>query len=146
MKKKINTPSDKVKHYDSKGNVIDWKKEFRKKSPVVNKELKKKLEPFKNKNVLVFAPYGIGGHIDHLIVRKVCEELFDNVILYSDFPYNIRSNSYGKAKNNQQICELETNNSEKTKLIALYKTQFQGLFPNKKVPVHKEVFFMKTAI
>ena len=56
-------------------------------------ELTKKLEPFKKEHVIVFAPFGIGGHIDHLIVRKVCEVLFDTVILYSDFPYNIRSNN-----------------------------------------------------
>lgn len=106
-------------------------------------KLKNIIKKFINgKNVVVFAPYAIGNHVDHLIARNVCEELFDNLILYSDFPYNIHTDNYGVCKNAQRKVELEVNLDEKSKLIKLYKTQFQGLFPNGKVPYHKEVYFI----
>jgi len=109
-------------------------------------ELKKKLKVFKNKKILVFAPYGIGGHADHKIVRQVCEELFDEYILYSDFPYNIilRTNGSKLAKGNKY--ELELKMDKKEKLIRGYKTQFQGLFPTNRLPKHKEIYFSNTSL
>lgn len=103
-------------------------------------QLKKRLESFKKKKTLIFAPYGIGNHADHVIVRKVCEQLFDTYILYSDFPYNMRLNNYGKTLADGETYRLDPNIGEKTKLIKGYKTQFNGLFPNG-VPDHQEVYF-----
>lgn len=103
-------------------------------------ELKNKLKRFKKKNTLIFAPFGIGNHVDHIIARKVCEQLFDNLILYSDFPYNIRLHTYGKATKNQQVYKLHPS-IDKNKMIQLYRTQFKGLFPDGKIPTHKEVYF-----
>src|SRR3989338_4946817 len=69
-------------------------------------QLKKILKKFNGEKILVFAPYGIGNHADHVITRKVCEDLFDNLILYSDFPYNLRANNYGHADESYQEFEL----------------------------------------
>jgi len=104
-------------------------------------ELKKKLKIFKNKKRLIFAPYGIGEHVDHAIVRKVCEDLFDTVLFYSDFPYNRRLDTYGNPINNGKVYRLDPDIRKKTKLIKTYKTQFSGLFPNGKVTNHEEVYF-----
>ncbi|HSW88589.1 MAG TPA: PIG-L family deacetylase [Candidatus Saccharimonadales bacterium] len=103
--------------------------------------LKGKLQQFNDKKTLVFAPYGIGNHVDHRIVRKVSEELFDNVVLYSDFPYNVRLNTYGKSKNNGKVYRVTPDIRKKTNLIKGYKTQFQGLFPTGVVPEHDEIYF-----
>lgn len=107
------------------------------------KELKKKLLPYKNKKTLVFAPYAIGDHVDHLIVRNVCEELFDNLILYSDFPYNVRLNSDGKVLDGGKIYTLKPDYVKKSGLIKGYKTQFNGLFSNGIIPKHDEFYFGK---
>jgi len=104
-------------------------------------ELKKQLKPYINKKAIIIAPYGLGGHTDHLVTSKICKELFPNVILYSDFPYNIRLNNYGKA-DGMQVYKLQPDMQQKSKLIQLYKTQFKGLFPEGSVPDHKEVYFV----
>ncbi|HWY79085.1 MAG TPA: PIG-L family deacetylase [Candidatus Sulfotelmatobacter sp.] len=102
--------------------------------------LKKKLSPYRRQKNLIFAPYGIGNHADHRLVRKICEELFDNLILYSDFPYNIRLNTYGEPLRKGDIFRIKPSIDKKIKLIAGYKTQFQALFGGT-VPDHEEVFF-----
>ncbi len=105
------------------------------------KILKKILKKYSKKDVLFFAPSGIGNHADHQIIRRVSEELFDDLILYSDFPYNIREKvSSQKTKENQQIYTLMPNLFKKSRLIKLYKTQFAGLFPNGRIPKHNEIY------
>ncbi len=105
--------------------------------------LRTKLQSMKKENVVVLAPYGIGNHVDHQIVRKVCEEVFDNLILYSDFPYNVRTNNYGEDISEYRRYELNSNIDKKKKCIEMYTSQFIGLFPDGKVPDHKEVYFAK---
>jgi len=107
-------------------------------------ELKKKLKMFKNKNTLVFAPYGIGNHVDHVIARKVCEELFENLILYSDFPYNVNESIDNKRFNKEKIYTLQPDRNKKDKLIKGYITQFHGLFPTGTIPVHSEIYYSKS--
>lgn len=108
--------------------------------PAIN-ELEKVLAIYKNKNIVVFTPYGIGNHIDHLLIRKVGEALFDNLVVYSDFPYNIRFNNYGQTPSGFTRCEYKPDMAKKIALIKMYKTQVTGLFSSK-VPDHKEVYFV----
>ena len=107
-------------------------------------ELKKRLTKYNDNKTLIFAPFGLGDHVDHKIVRQVGESLFDNLILYSDFPYNVRSNTYGKASKEYKEHHLPIEQSKKEQLLRLYETQFEGLFPGGKMPKHDEVFFIKT--
>lgn len=109
---------------------------------VVSLNLQRKLKKIVNKNAMVVAPYGVGGHVDHLITRAVCEELFKNIVLYSDFPYNIRSKNFGE-KTGKQVFELEPDMSRKEKIARMYESQFGRLFPDNKMPKHKEVYFIK---
>lgn len=109
-------------------------------------ELTNALKKFADKNTIVFAPYAIGHHVDHQIVRKVCEKLFTNLILYSDFPYNVRNNTYGTAGKDQERYTLRTNPMRKNKIIEAYKTQLNGLFPEGKIPEHQEVYFVSKKI
>ena len=108
--------------------------------------LKKKLEHFKNKKNIIFAPYGIGNHADHKLVRNVCEELFTNIVLYSDFPYNVRSDDYGKPLPETFLYELKPNIKQKDVLLNMYKTQFKGLFTGTEIPEHNEVYFVNNNI
>jgi LmbE family N-acetylglucosaminyl deacetylase len=104
-------------------------------------ELKKELKPFINKKAIIIIPYGVGNHVDHLLTSKICRESLKNVIFYSDFPYNVRLNNYGKTTG-MQVYELQPDMQKKSKLLQLYKTQFKGLFPDASVPEHKEVYFI----
>lgn len=104
--------------------------------------LRKKLAIYNNKKTLIFAPFGIGNHVDHRIVRMVSEELFANLILYSDFPYNVRTGSYGDADKNQYIIRLKPDVDKKNMVLKGYKTQFSGLFPQGQIPNHEEVYFV----
>ena len=106
-------------------------------------DLKTKLSSFKDKNAVFLLPYGVGGHVDHRIVRKIGEEVFDNIILYSDFPYNVRGNDYGRTPKSYKKHELAVDLFEKEALVRKYKTQFKGLFSGKGLPAHKEVYFVK---
>ena len=105
--------------------------------------LTKMLKKYKKTKTLVFAPYGLGNHADHKVVREVSEALFDNLILYSDFPYNQRLQTYGKPLNGGNEYAITPNLVNKTKLIKGYRTQFKGLFPSGDIPKHKEVYFSK---
>jgi len=108
-------------------------------------DLKKKLKIFTKKNTLIFAPVGIGNHADHLAVRKACEEICasESIVLYSDFPYNMRLQTIGAPFKNGEKYIIEPNMTKKTKLIKGYKTQLDGLFPDGIIPQHKEVYFTK---
>jgi LmbE family N-acetylglucosaminyl deacetylase len=94
------------------------------------------------KDAVVLAPYAIGQHVDHQIVRKVCEQLFPDVIFYSDFPYNVRNGTYGEAGKDREKYVLQTNTKQKNALIQIYETQLNGLFPEGTIPAHKEVYFI----
>lgn len=37
----------------------------------------------------VYLPLGVGGHVDHAIVRGVGETTFDHVLYYEDYPYTM---------------------------------------------------------
>jgi len=65
----------------------------------IEKALRKNI---KGKNVFVFCSASIGGHVDHKIVRNICESSFKNLYLWSDYPYNIRLGNY---KNYKSISE-----------------------------------------
>lgn len=95
------------------------------------------------KKSIVIAPYAIGNHVDHVIARKVCESLFPNIIYYTDFPYNIRLNSYGNVPTGFSKIVLATEKTIKEPLIKAYTSQVDALFENGKVPKHSEIFYLK---
>lgn len=106
-------------------------------------DVRKQLKKINQKKTVVFAPYGIGNHVDHQLVNTVSKSLFKKLVLYSDFPYNIRLNDYGSKNEMYRKIELTPKLEEKTTLIKLYQTQFTGLFPDGEVMGHKEVYFVR---
>ena len=89
---------------------------------MIKKELKEKV---REKDSVVFCPLGVGNHIDHVIARAVCGELFRNVIHWSDFPYNEKSQENYDGFN---FFSFDKGLSEKRNLIAGYKTQYGAMF------------------
>lgn len=111
---------------------------------VTKEAVTKKLQKIVNleNDPLMFAPLGVGGHVDHCLVRDVCTEAFPNRVIYwSDFPYNARENNEGVPPNGCVRLEFPVKYSVKKSLIRAYKTQVSGLFPGGIIPDHREIFF-----
>jgi LmbE family N-acetylglucosaminyl deacetylase len=88
-------------------------------------------------NNAVFCPLGIGDHVDHVITRKIVEQVV-KPIYWADQPYVLRSNL--QVKNS---FEFEFNNEKKNKLLSMYRTQIPALFLNGTIPTIKENFIFK---
>lgn len=103
-------------------------------------KIKQKLRTIiKEKNPVVFCPMGIGDHVDHVIIRRVCDELFKNPIHWSDFPYNEQS---AIDTEEYQTLHFERDLKKKKKLIEGYKTQYNAMF-HKGLTLTAEKFFYK---
>jgi LmbE family N-acetylglucosaminyl deacetylase len=89
---------------------------------------------------LVLAPLGVGGHVDHVLVRTAAENSGIQVVYYSDFPYNQRDAARGApaglAETRWPVTEA------KVELIRAYRSQLWSLFRGADIPVAPEVFFV----
>lgn len=103
-----------------------------------------------SENFLIFCPAGIGGHVDHLIAREVCEELYSNLVFWSDYPYNImKLNDVRKTEAVLKLAsfdkfEINPDNEIKKKIILSYKTQSKPMFDNDPVIIPEIFYFPKT--
>jgi hypothetical protein len=102
----------------------------------IKKELKTKVT---EQDTLTFCPLGIGSHVDHVITRKICDELFQNPIHWSDFPYNEKSKEDTKGF---QSFIFTDGLSEKRKLVEGYKSQYGAMF-HAGLNLRPEEFFYK---
>ncbi|HEX2745454.1 MAG TPA: PIG-L family deacetylase [Streptosporangiaceae bacterium] len=89
---------------------------------------------------LVLAPLGVGGHVDHVLVRTAAESSGIPVVYYSDFPYNqhdpARGAPAGLVETRWPVTEA------KAELIRAYRSQMWSLFRGADIPVAPEVFFV----
>lgn len=82
-------------------------------------------------DAIIFCPIGVGNHVDHIITRNVCAEIFPRAIFWTDFPYHLNS----KPDNNfiskmfLSPCVWSGNLQKKKDLILEYKTQTKGIVP-----------------
>ncbi len=102
----------------------------------VKTELKEKI---RERGAVVFCPMGIGNHVDHVITRKVCDEIFSDVIHWSDFPYNENSQ---KDVDGFKSFSFAEGLSEKRKLVEGYKSQYGAMFHGG-LELRPEEFFYK---
>jgi phosphatidyl-myo-inositol alpha-mannosyltransferase len=80
-----------------------------------------------NKQCAVFCPAGIGGHVDHVLVREVCEELFDPV-LWQDSPYFSRKGAKAASIPFERLKGVwEKNLNDKISALHYYQTQLKAL-------------------
>ena len=83
----------------------------------------------------IFCPQAIGNHIDHIVVRKACEQAFASMIAWSDFPYNVR------LRNMQpEAWRWGRNIAKKKELIHHYRTQAAALFAEGEIPLIPEEY------
>jgi LmbE family N-acetylglucosaminyl deacetylase len=93
---------------------------------------------------LVFAPLGIGRHVDHLITRQAAQGLGPRTVYYSDFPYSEKSVPEPGFVRGAALVPHPwlADRAENAKRIAGYRTQFRGLFPDGTVPTRPEIYWI----
>ncbi len=95
-------------------------------------KLKKIISP---KSSAIFCPLGFGNHVDHLVVRESCQSAFgsSNLTYWADYPYINRENSQTDFYSHDifESTSLPISPLQKTKVCALYKTQYSPVLNNK---------------
>jgi LmbE family N-acetylglucosaminyl deacetylase len=93
---------------------------------------------------LVLAPGGVGGHVDHLLVRAAAELSGRNVVYYSEFPYNQRHTIDPEFVRRNGLIPITWSMHLATKptLVRAYGTQANALFPGGRIPVVPEVYLL----
>jgi LmbE family N-acetylglucosaminyl deacetylase len=93
---------------------------------------------------IVFCPLGIGKHVDHIITRECCLEIFDhNLGLWSDFPYNKKSVLVLPDKEKYDEINYSFDKQKKKDLIRAYETQYDAMFPGDSINIEDERFYIK---
>ncbi|KKQ43536.1 MAG: hypothetical protein US60_C0001G0051 [Microgenomates group bacterium GW2011_GWC1_37_8] len=95
------------------------------------------------RNTLIFCPIGNGGHVDHLIVRDACSNLFKNLVYWRDFPYVTKNAEFLKFKVNHKLEQyiFNKNTKKKKELIVGYKSQTELLSRVKGYEDPKEFYY-----
>lgn len=92
---------------------------------------------------LVLAPLGVGGHVDHVLVRTAAAYSGAPVVYYSDFPYNLRHPADPGFLQRHGLIEMNWSRQLRGKsgLIRAYRTQAHALFPGGRIPLVPETYF-----
>lgn len=90
-----------------------------------------------NPKSVVFCPYGVGNHVDHKVVKKAVERIFNPVYWHDQHYLHFSKDSFPIS------FTFPINQSQKIKLLNQYKTQIGLLFPKGHIPELKEQFFYK---
>ena len=89
---------------------------------------------------VVFAPLGVGRHVDHLLARAVGEHL--GAVLYADFPYTARDPSAeDAAAGGRRPWAWAADLEAKRPAIEGYRTQVDALFPDGEIPLRPETYY-----
>lgn len=110
---------------------------------ITGKSLKKILSKIIPDEAVVFVPYAVGNHADHMITRLSAEAVLKNIYYYIDFPYSLRLKKYDALPDGYQKMQLPIDYKIKSKLINFYSSQVKGMFPEGKIPRHNEIFLQK---
>jgi LmbE family N-acetylglucosaminyl deacetylase len=89
----------------------------------------------------VFCPMGLGGHVDHMIVRNVVESFWkpDEIVYYEDYPYAGKARAIEKWNDSEStprpwksfVVKLTSDEiSARIDSVAQYASQLRGLFPS----------------
>lgn len=89
-------------------------------------------------NPVLFAPLGVGNHVDHLIVNKVAKKISIDKFFWEDFPYNRHGKNIIKfwiSNKDYNFAFLSDNtfNHKKIKAVKQYKTQIKSILYGKLV-------------
>ncbi|MFC8038847.1 PIG-L deacetylase family protein [Paenarthrobacter sp. NPDC057355] len=93
---------------------------------------------------LLFCPAGVGKHVDHLMTREIGMGHPENVVMYSDFPYDLVA-----APDRTYMSKMgfvpwtwDTGLDAKPARIRQYLTQADALFPDGDIPVNPETYYV----
>lgn len=97
--------------------------------PNLNK-LKNKLQQIIEPESVVFCPLGLGKHVDHIMVREACTNIFPKTVYWEDSPYNLyhELDKEYVEKNNLKRKTFNKNQKIRKAMYPAYKTQFGKLF------------------
>jgi len=95
---------------------------------------------------VIFAPLGVGRHVDHLITRQAACDLAGRIqiVYYSDFPYSqTAAPDPGFVRRAGLVPQpWLSGRAENASRIAGYRSQFAGLFPDGTVPTRPEIYWI----
>ena len=96
---------------------------------------------------LVLAPLGVGGHVDHVLVRSAAASTGRAVIYYSDFPYNQRNPLQEAFVRRNGLVETKWFEfaEAKARLVEAYRSQMWSLFQDGRIPPVPEMYFSPAA-
>jgi LmbE family N-acetylglucosaminyl deacetylase len=97
---------------------------------------------------VVFAPVGVGRHVDHVITRSVGARQPVDAIYYSDFPYNLAVGPDRAFLTRHRLRPWRWPHGirAKERLIRGYGTQVDALFPDGRIAAVPELYFEPAAI
>ncbi|MFF7891648.1 PIG-L deacetylase family protein [Streptomyces sp. NPDC007907] len=95
-------------------------------------------------HTVLLAPSGVGGHVDHVLVRTAAELSGRTVVYYSDFPYNQQHRLDLDFVERNALVEVEWSRqlAPKVELVRGYRSQADALFPGGVIPVVPEVYLL----
>ncbi|MFZ5845091.1 MAG: methyltransferase domain-containing protein [Patescibacteria group bacterium] len=110
--------------------------------------LKKLVLGRSQEKILLLAPLGVGGHIDHVLVRQAVSQLIKIPTLYwEDFPYNTQPENpksfFGQNPQFSQVLTLDKQIQKKVPLIKFYRSQLKALFPRGDIPLSPEKYYKR---
>ena len=108
-------------------------------------EITEKLKKIVKKESIVFCPLGLGGHIDHIIVRDICLKNFRNLVFWFDFPYSEKEpkSVYSLLEEiGLEVFSFKNNLKKKKEMVLDYKSQVINLFKNKDFSLPPEKFLV----
>lgn len=112
------------------------------------KELEDKLKQTvdNRRDCVVFCPLALGNHVDHVMVREACTNIFPNVVYWEDSPYNLyhQLDKEFIKKHNLKKEIFSKNQTSRKNIYPAYKTQFGKLFGGKTdFNLPPEVYYLK---
>lgn len=89
-----------------------------------------KLEFLIPPHATIFYPRGIGKHVDHLIVKRACENLSCHKIMWLDFPYYLNYETQKALVESENLKQYEFSEELQTKssLMSGYVSQLVPIF------------------
>ena len=97
---------------------------------------------------VVFAPVGVGSHVDHLITRSVGVRQPIGAVYYSDFPYNLALGPDQAFLDRHGLTSWawQQGIAAKQRLIRRYRTQVDALFPSGEIAEVPELYYEPAAM
>ncbi len=111
------------------------------------RKLEKKLKGIvgEGNNSVVFCPLGLGRHVDHIMAREACTNVFPRVIYWEDSPYNLYHELEKDfiRKMGLKRKDFGKNQTVRKSMYPAYKTQFGKLFNGEEFNLLSEAYHIK---